>query len=560
MQIKKVFLGVLCCFMSVAFNTYAQKEVALKDTNAVKELFFAGLRDKMTENYPKAANSFSKIVDIDPQNDAALFELANLYFKQNKFMEAELAIKKAIVIKPANIWYIKLQADVYRRLGNPEALIRVLDQLIALDENDKFYYFDKANALYFSGKKAEAEKLYQDIEQKFGSSKELDMARQRFAFQNKNTAKQKPDETTSTGNYLLIGAQLLENNKPTEALAVLQKAKQAEPQNFEIDLAMADVYQELKQNDAAIAALQNAFNNPEMPLNARLSVLGKVLAKPNSLMKSKNIMDLALNTLKEYPGNTKAMLMYGDLLYQTGNLAASKEQYAKAVKIEPQLYIAWEKLLAVQTLLGNYEEAIKVGDEALTYYPNQAILYYYKAFALHRNGQNAEAAFDIKNALQLDAEDKNLNAMILALQAEVFIDQGKLKEADEAFEKAIAIAPNNYLTMSNYAYYMALRNHNLDKAENLALKAASAHPANASVLDTYAFVLLKQNKLDAALENIRKALQSDPSNGVYIEHHGDILYLKGEKEKALEQWIKAGSNGNASEKLKRKINEKKYIK
>ena len=115
--------------------------------------------------------------------------------------------------------------------------------------------------------------------------------------------------------------------------------------------------------------------------------------------------------------------------------------------------------------------------------------------------------------------------------------------------------------MSNYAYYLALRNQDLAKAEKLAAKSALALPQNSSILDTYAIVLSKVNKLDEALTYIQKALQNNEANNpVYLEHYGDILFLKGEKEKAVEQWQKAKMSGNQSEKLNRKINEKKYIK
>lgn len=211
--------------------------------------------------------------------------------------------------------------------------------------------------------------------------------------------------------------------------------------------------------------------------------------------------------------------------------------------------------------MGQYNEAIKTGEEALSIYPNQAILYYYRAFALHRNGQNAEAGIEIKSALQLDGDDKNLKAMIFALQAEVLIDQQKLKEADVAFDKAIELAPDNYLTLSNYAYYLALRNQNPVKAETLAAKAATALPKNTSVADTYALVLLKLGKYDLALTWIQKALpNNEASNPVYLEHYGDILFLKGDKEGALLQWQKAKQAGNDTDKLNKKINEKKYIK
>lgn len=555
-----VLIGV--CFLVKAQQT----PVAVKDNNAIKELFFTGLKEKLGENYTNASNSFSKILIIDPNNDAAHFELANLQLRQNKMLDAEISIKKALAVQPSNIWYLKLQTEVYKRNGNMDALIQTFDQLIKLDPEFENYYFDRANALYIAGKVGDSQKAYDLLEQKFGVSKASTAAKQRF--KNPNDAATGNDlqkliaaQPDDVKNYLTLSGVLLEKNQNEEALAVLQKAKKIAPENYEVDLALADIYYALKKSDEAFAALKSAFTNPEMPWQNKVKILGQMLTRFSKPEVAKNTAELGLITLNEHKDDPKIMVLYGDILYQQGNLSGAKEQYLAAIKKSEQLYIAWEKVLGVQTLMGNYQEAIKTGEEALTIYPNQAILYYYRAFALHRNGQNAEAGFELKNALQLEPDDANLKAMILALQAEVLIDQGKLKEADAAFDKAVVLAPNNYLTLSNYAYYLALRNHDLPKAEKLASKAALAMPQNSSILDTYAIVLFKLNRFDEALKHIEKALQNNEGNNpVYLEHYGDILFLKGDKENAVSQWQKAKNAGNQSEKLNRKINEKKYIK
>ena len=54
--------------------------------------------------------------------------------------------------------------------------------------------------------------------------------------------------------------------------------------------------------------------------------------------------------------------------------------------------------------------------------------------------------------------------------------------------------------------------------------------------------------------------QLPESNPVYLEHYGDILFLKGNKDNAVVQWQKAKEAGNGSEKLIKKIHEKKYFK
>ena len=181
--------------------------------------------------------------------------------------------------------------------------------------------------------------------------------------------------------------------------------------------------------------------------------------------------------------------------------------------------------------------------------------YYKDGRALKKSGSSSYSISSAENIAWLKK--------VLPIYEETIslIDQQKLKEADAAFDKAIALAPDNYLTLSNYAYYLALRNHDLPKAEALAEKAAKALPKNASVLDTYAMVLLKQGKYELAKNFIESALQNNEAlNPVYLEHYGDILYLKGDKENAILQWQKAQNAGNVSEKLIKKINEKKYIK
>ncbi|RYG03579.1 MAG: tetratricopeptide repeat protein, partial [Chitinophagaceae bacterium] len=389
MKFKIIFFLFLAV---VNFKLFAQ-EIALpvaKEENAVKELFFAGLKDKMVENYTKATANFNKIIALDDKNDAAYFELANIGLRQNKLLDAETNIKKAIAISPKNVWYHKLQSEIYKRNGNMEALVMVFDQLISLDGETDTYFFDKANALMISGKPAEAQKIYAQIEQQFGISKELEMAKQRAGVHGSDNAKAVDkliaESPADAKNYLYLSGLLIEKNKLDEALALLQKAKLAEPENFEVELALADVYRMQQKTDLLMGSLKSAFGKAEMPIATKVKIVSGMLAKANPARQA-DATSLIQLALQMHPDDQKMLILYGDVLYQQGNFKAAKEQYQAVLKKDEQTYIAWEKILGIQTLMGNYTDAIKTGDEALAIYPNQAILYYYKAFALHRNGQ-----------------------------------------------------------------------------------------------------------------------------------------------------------------------------
>lgn len=561
--------SLLLPLLFAGLSAVAQQPVnPVLDSNAVKNLFFAGLREKLNENYSKAGESFNKILAIDPNNAAVHYEIANLNYRQNKLEEAEVSIKKSVALDANNLWYWKLLAELYKRKGNMEGLVTVFTQMIRLSPENDAYYFDKSNAYLLMGKTEEALKGYELLEQKFGPSKALTQARQRITLGTGKTAtKQEVDKILAEGQddvkgLLEMSESLMEKGQHETALPLLLKAKTVAPEDYEVDLALADYYRNSKNSTAAGQSLRTAFANSGMPAERKIKIvmmLAGGAARNKARMQEAG--ELAKIMVEFNPSDPKAQALYGDVLYQQGNLSAALEQYQSVLKKTEDLYAVWEQVLNIQTSLGLYKEAVKTGDAALGIYPNQAIIYYYAAFALHRDNQNAAAMSNIKTALQLDGENKDLQALILGLQGEILIDEQKFSEANTAFDKAVALAPTNYLLLNNYAFYLALRNQHLAKAEALIAKAAAAMPGNPSVADTYALVLLKLEKYDQAKIWAEQALQNNGAkNGLYLEHYGDILFLKGEKELALVQWQKAKEAGNDAAILNRKINEKKYIK
>lgn len=481
-----VLCGLLLFTGLQSYGQLADKPATPQDSALIKQLFFAGLRDKLKENYAKSNESFGKITVLDPKNSAAWYEIGLLNFRQNNIPAAESAIKTAVSLDQDNLWYWKLLAEVYKNTGNMAGLVPVFDQLIRLSPDQQNYYFDRANALYIGGKKDSALAAYNELEKRFGPSGSLNRARERI---NKEDTR---DTSQNTG-------------KPLD------------------ELAAATLYFTQKNYPAA----------------------GLLLEKIGA----------------SHQNDPLYFALYGDVWYETGNLPAALFNYQNALKLTDQLYGVWEKVINIQILMGKYKEMIETGNSALSVYPNQAILYYYMAFALHHENQNKEALIHIKTALSLDNDNTELQALISALRAEILIDEGKMAEADLAFQRAISLDPDNFQIVNNYAYYLALKNEHLDKAVVLIERAAQAMPGDASIADTYALILLKKGNYQLAQSWIEKALGNKESgNNVYLEHYGDILFLKGEQDKAIVQWKKSQDAGNDSALLKRKINEKKYFK
>jgi Tfp pilus assembly protein PilF len=135
----------------------------------------------------------------------------------------------------------------------------------------------------------------------------------------------------------------------------------------------------------------------------------------------------------------------------------------------------------------------------------------------------------------------------------------KLKESDQSYEKALQFNPNNAYVLNNYAYYLSLRNEQLEKAAAMSKRSNELEADNASFQDTYAWVLFKQKNYKDARVWIEKAIKINKDSGTQLEHYGDILFNLGEKDLAVEQWNLAKSKGEKSETLEKKIYEKKYF-
>ena len=116
--------------------------------------------------------------------------------------------------------------------------------------------------------------------------------------------------------------------------------------------------------------------------------------------------------------------------------------------------------------------------------------------------------------------------------------------------------------MNNYSYFLSTSNTNLEKAEALGKKIVEAEPENSHYLDTYGWALFKNGKYNEALKYLNEAMKysSGDDKATIYEHIGDVKWKLNDSDSALKYWQDAYNQDavNASEILKKKINDEKY--
>jgi tetratricopeptide (TPR) repeat protein len=578
-MLKKQLLAIVlvfCCVCSFAQKRKktAQQEIIViphkaltsEDSSLVNNLYYSGLKEKLVDNKVLALDYFKKILSIDPANQYAAYELAQLYFFAKDYENAKFYIEKATTIESNNEWYWRLATNIYQEQKDYSLMNFALDELIKIDPNKEDYKLNKANTLIILKRADEALAVYKNIEEQFGSSEELLESKQRLYQITGDKSNAIADiksliekDSSNVKYYLYLGDIYYNNKQKDEAFEAYSKAKKLSPDNPFLNLAIADIYKSNGKDEEAFNELKIAFENKDLIIDQKVKVVINYFSDFPDLKSVRYAESLSKILTEVHADDPKSFSLYGDVLFQKNQLPEAKIAYEKAIALNKQVYAVWDQLIRINLALNDMESVLKHSNEALSYFPNQALLYVYSAMAAQQLKRNDEALSFLNNALNFEL-DKPLKIQVYSSLGDVYQALKRYADSDNSYEKALALDADNVYTLNNYAYYLSLRSVQLDKAEKMSLRSNELNPRNASFLDTYAWILFKQKKYKEAKLWMDKAIEaSETKSATLYEHYGDIIFHLGDKDLAVTNWKEALKLDENNLILQRKINEKKYF-
>ena len=546
----------------------AGQPVTAADSVRITDLFYEALKQKSIENYTLAAENFNTIIGIDPQNDAALFELGKIRNDvENNSSSARDLFERAVTLKPQNKDYWVALADIYAKTNDVARLEYAYTELLKLDPENEEYLFGKANTLYVEKKYDEALAVYKQLEDLDGLNDNIVANRQKIYLKqgklDQAIAEMEHLIDQSPGQiryYLLLSELYNSNNMNDKALEVLKRAEKVDNRNAMVHLALADIYKDQNEVDKSFEQIKIAFANPQLDIDEKIRIILGYFPKFPDKDAIGSASALCKILVEAHPADAKAYAIYGNVLMQNGEYKTAKPLFKKAVTLNKQLYDVWEQLVRIELSDGETDAALADGQEALSYFPNQAWLNYLMGVLWYQKKEYKKAITFAGNATALATDDKSLLSQCYAIEGDAYHDLNDNEHSDGAYDQALKYDPHNAYTLNNYAYYLSLRNQDLDKAATMSLHAIDRQPNTSSFEDTYAWILFKQKKYSEARIWIDKSIAHDKTdNGTQLEHCGDITFFLGDTNTALEYWKKAKKAGAASPLLDRKINEKKYV-
>lgn len=544
----------------------SKKELTGKARVDFEYVFFNGNKEKMLGNYDLAEVLFSQALKIDPNSAATMYELANIYAFQNNKNQALFYSKKAAEIDPRNVWYQMLYAECLKESKQPAEVANVYKKLVN-DYPDRIdFYYELANAYLFANKPNDAIKTYNRIEERVGVTEDASLQKLKI-YKGTNQFDKAVEEAKKLiktfpkeGKYYgMLGELYQEKGMYDKAFEAYNELLRVDSTNAYVHLSLADYYRNLKQNDKAFQEIKIAFKSKELDIDTKIKILLSYYSITETYTELKADADELCKIIVEvHPDEAKAFSMYGDFLYRDKKLEEARKQFRKAIELDKEKYALWNQLLLIDSELNDYTSMQKESKEAMELFPNQALPYFFNGASNVQLKNYKEAISSLTDGKEFVFENKPLLAQFYATIGDA---QNQLKNyaaSDSAYDKALENDPDNIYVLNNYAYYLSLRNFNLEKAEAMSKKCNDLSPNNNSYQDTYGWVLYKMGKFEEAKLWIGKAIENGgKANGTLLEHYGDILYKLGDINNALKYWMDAKNAGGTSEHIDKKIADKK---
>jgi tetratricopeptide (TPR) repeat protein len=347
------------------------------------------------------------------------------------------------------------------------------------------------------------------------------------------------------------------NDLYDDATELLENAIQDFPDNPMLLSQMAEVYRKTGRDEESKAIVKVIFEDPNYNLQGKMQFLAAYFGKELSDSEKEYVIELGNKIVNYHPNEPDAYAIFGDLYHSLNNFEEARLMYLKSLELNPSNLNAWQRVLDFELRNNEYDSVIIHTEKAVTYFPNQSLLYFYGGTAYLSKNEYKRSVQMLEQGKKYSSSNLQLLALFNGQLGDAYNGIEEYEQSDKAYEAALDYDPDNDHVLNNYSYFLSLRKEKLDLAEKMSTKLVERNPEDPTYLDTFAWVLYSQGKYDDAKKYIEKAIEFDETgSGTLVEHYGDILFKLGDVNGAVEQWEKAKQLNDTTDLLDKKIAER----
>lgn len=559
-------LVTLVIFPSAAKNKTHVPVVATTPQQVQFDYYFdEALRQRLANHWDAAFDLLQTCQRIEPTNAEVQFELSKCYQQANKSVQAITSLEQACQDDPQNNWYKAALAQQYLAAQKIDQAVATYQAMLKVDPQDEDAVMMLISIYTQTDKLTLAIDELNQLEKIQGMSQDITVEKARLYFMMHQNKKGIEEVNRLIEAYphelkfqVLRGDIYLQQGMKKEALAAYKNVLSVDPNQGDALYSLSKYYKAVGDTTNMMQVLDQMMKNKNVELDTKLAVLKDLVANPADVQK---VHDFLPGLLAMYPDEESLHnYQYLFLMMQQKTQEAETELHTM-LDLNPQNKVTWMRLLEMQLQQEKFAKADSLCSKALTYFPKDPDLYFFKSVALFQLNHFRQVITLCHKTLPLiPDENLNLRAQVYSQMGDTYYRLGEKDSTFWAYDQALKYQPNNVGTLNNYAYYLSLEKRDLQKAENMSAQTIKAEPSNATFLDTYAWIFFVEGNYPLAKIYSQQAIDNGgDKNADVMEHYADILYMSGDHEQAVTWWQKSLDAGNTSAVVKKEIETKRYI-
>ncbi len=543
-------------------------ELSGEDKLKFDYLFQQALKSRLAGNLDGALKLYDECRKIDPSSGVALYEIGSIFMTKGNFEGARLFLEGAVKNSPDNIYYKEGLVSACLKQNDIVGAIRVYEDIVLKDPHNE-------EKLFMLGRMYDANKQYDKaidafnrLENIIGVSEYISRMKSGFYLYlgNKKKAlleldalkKKYPNHPTS---FLSYGDYYNAVNLPAKALENYLIADKLAGYHSVYLGNVASMYMQLNDSANFKNTMVDALTSKSISGEEKISIILLFMGEKNWMPFIQPYIKDFFRILEDSEPKDASVLGYLAFNYEAlGDMKKGMELVARAMDEMLDDERLWVSGLRMLISNQDFQKVAYYGEHGNKFFPDNIVLKYFYGSALQQLKREHEAVkIFIEADSLIDGKDP-MKATLLTSLGDSYFSLGEADKAFKAYDEAVSINPNEPITLNNYAYYLSVKNRDLDKAEQMSQKCIQLEPANPTYLDTHAWVLFKLGRYFEAKFIMERALdyEKEPSS-VLLDHYGDILFFNQDIDGAVEFWQKALIQEPDSEIIKRKVDSRKYF-
>jgi len=579
------------CIFALLLPILSMAQTTDKEAQRRKLSYFymAAQRAKAQEQYAEMLEMLTHCRDIMPDDPATIFELGEFAFPLGQDSLGTSMIEQAVEVDSNNPWYLERLATVYLSQKKQDKALEVLEKMASLQTKrvdvltqlfmlykqmgrteEVINTLDRIQTLQGNNIRIAEQKyqLYRDMEQPEKALEQIQAVCREFPY--------------DVNNHLVMADHYMENDMLDSALVCLERAERLDPKNSGLQLMRLQSIMQMGDTLAYEQKRDSIILDHEADMQVRFTALREVaLTSIQDSLKREPTRKLFETLLADENADIAFLQLYKSydaFLHQDSANYINLPLMERILKVDPKNFETQSELVQYYIEQNDGKNLQKACLDALVYFPSEVRFHYFLALTYLQEDKKEKAAEEtIKTAIRQADEETSPQMMgtLYTLLGDLCHQMGREKEAFEAYDSCLVYSPDDVSCLNNYAYYLSLKNEQLDKAEQMSYRAIRLEPNNKTYLDTYAWVLFMQEDYTTARMYMDRVVDPKAADStlledreistVLLEHSGDIYAQCNQTGMALRFWQlaqeKAAKGGEAVSKvLKKKLKKRKYIK